>query len=95
MAGEKKSGRSKSRYMKLLVSACFVTLVCIFIAAFIGYWHGVNMDTWLTLGCGAFSLELAINAWIKLSETKNPAGTAKADETKTDPKKTTTPKANG
>ena len=75
--------------MKIMLIVDFITLISIFIAAYIGYWFGIDMDTFLTLGCGAFSLEMVISAWIKVSENK---------ET-TDDKKTTTQtgakKANG
>ena len=60
------SERKKMRFMKFMVITCIVTLICMFIAAYIGYWNGVDMDMWLTLGCGAFSLELAATTVIKI-----------------------------
>lgn len=58
--------REKTRFMKILLIVDFITLILLFAAAYVAYWHGVDMDTWLTLGCGAFSLELVLSAGIRL-----------------------------
>jgi hypothetical protein len=77
------SKRAKVRMMKKLVIVCYVTLICMFTAAYVGYWYGIDMDTWLTLGCGAFSLELAINACLKLfGKDDDKTDAQKADEKK-------------
>ncbi|HPJ01812.1 MAG TPA: hypothetical protein PKU80_03105 [Candidatus Limiplasma sp.] len=80
------SGKGKqdetSRFMKRMIVLSARTLICILIAAYVGYWFGKDMDTWLMVGCGAFSLELGYNAWIKLKERKQTSGGKTADETK-------------
>lgn len=78
----------ESRFMKRMVILCAVVLIILFVAAYVGYWFGIDMDVFLTVGSGAFSMELAINAWIKALEIKKNTGDQK-------PGAKTTKKVNG
>ena len=72
-----------SRFMKRMIILDAVTLICILIAGYIGIWFGKDVNTWLMVGCSAFSLELGYTAWIKLTEAKAKNSDTKSAETNT------------